>query len=60
MENQKIKKEMDLSRAYSILGKMDGISHDAKMSLLDVMAELSNDQYSKGMDKAQKIWRRNN
>ena len=48
---------MDLATAYGILGKMDGISHDAQMALVDVMAKLANDQYAKGMDSAEKIWR---
>ena len=49
------KPEMTLSKALQSLNEIE--NHDLKMALIDVMAELSNDQFKKGMETAQDIWR---
>ena len=62
-ENQKIneaimkneKQEMTLSKALQALNSIQ--DHDVKMALIDVMAELSNDQFKKGMKTSEDIWR---
>ena len=63
-ENQKIneaimanesKKEMSLSIALQALSSVE--NHDLKMHLIDVMSDLANDQFKKGMSIAEDIWR---
>ena len=62
-ENQRIneaimkneKKEMTLSKALESLNSIQ--DHDVKMALIDVMAELANDQFKKGMSTSEDIWR---
>ena len=63
-ENQKIneaimanesKKEMTLSKALQALNSIQ--DHDVKMSIIDVMAQLANDQFKKGMKTSENIWR---
>ena len=63
MTNQKIneaimkseKKEMSLSIALQALSSVE--NHDLKMHLIDVMSDLANDQFKKGMSIAEDIWR---
>ena len=57
MSNKAIKVEMTLAKALIALDNKD-ISRDNKMVLIDVMAELANDQFKKGMQTAENIWRR--
>ena len=49
------KPEMTLSKALQSLNEIE--NHDLKMALIDVMAELSNDQFKKGMQTSEDIWR---
>ena len=49
------KPEMTLSKALQSLNEIE--NHDLKMALIDVMAELSNDQFKKGMQASEDIWR---
>jgi len=49
------KKEMTLAIALQSLNEIE--NHDLKMSIIDVMADLANDQFKKGMETAQDIWR---
>ena len=56
MSNKAIKVEMTLAKALIALDSIE--NHDLKMSLIDVMAELANDQFKKGMQTAENIWRR--
>tara|TARA_R110000765_G_scaffold117038_1_gene210402 strand:- start:596 stop:766 length:171 start_codon:yes stop_codon:yes gene_type:complete len=53
MKNQKT--EMTLSKALQSLNEIE--NHDLKMSIIDVMADLANDQFKKGMETAQDILR---
>ena len=47
---------MTLAKALQSLSEIE--NHNLKMSLIDVMAELANDQFKKGMQTAENIWRR--
>jgi hypothetical protein len=49
------KSKMTLSKALQALNSIQ--DHDVKMALMDVMAELSSDQFSKGMKTSEEIWR---
>ena len=56
MSNKVIKVEMTLAKALQELNSIE--NHDLKMSLIDVMADLANDQFEKGMQTAENVWRR--
>ena len=49
------KPEMTLSKALQSLNEIE--NHDLKMSIIDVMAQLANDQFKKGMSIGEDIWK---
>jgi hypothetical protein len=49
------KSKMTLSKALQALNSIQ--DHDVKMHLIDVMAELANDQFKRGMSISEDIWR---
>tara|TARA_R110000737_G_scaffold343972_1_gene370587 strand:- start:1003 stop:1254 length:252 start_codon:yes stop_codon:yes gene_type:complete len=49
------KPEMTLSKALQALSEIE--NHDLRMHLIDVVADLANDQFKKGMSISEDIWR---
>ena len=56
MKNEKT--EMTLSKALQSLSEIQ--DHDLRMHLIDVVADLANDQFKKGMSISEDIWRPRN
>ena len=54
MANKVIKVEMTLAKALTALANK-GISHEDKMSLIDIMSQLAQDEFRKGMKTAENI-----
>ena len=56
MANKVIKVEMTLAKALKELANK-GISYEDKMSLIDIMSQLAQDEFRKGLKTAENILR---
>ena len=59
MANKVIKVEMTLVKALKALANKE-ISHEDKMSLIDIMSQLAQDEFRNGIKAAENIHRRIN